>query len=86
MSLETKLKSVSRYWTQYSHFRYEAVSSSSTFATLCSSKSFLRISGTVSFWYMRQVEVRVRNHSHGRTLAWYRWWRPRMPICEKRVT
>ena len=66
----TKLKSLSRYCTQYTQGRYERNSLNSKFATGWSSKTFLTMSGTVMSWKMRQSVVRVRNHNHGRTVIW----------------
>lgn len=70
MSRLTKLKSVSRYCTQYSQVRYEPLSSSSKSEKPCSRNTSLMISGTVFSWKMRQSAVRVRNHNHGRSVAW----------------
>ena len=69
ISLLMKLKSVSRYCTQYSHSRYEPLSASSKSVSPCIRKTSLIRSGTVVFWKTRQSLVRVRNHSHGRSTA-----------------
>ena len=61
----TKLKSVSRYCTQYSHGVYEPLSESLKSVNPWSRNTFLMMSGTVIVWKMRQSAVRVRNHSQG---------------------
>ena len=65
----TKLKSVSRYCTQYIHFRYVLVSSNLKSAVASSANTCLTMSGTVISWKIRQSLVRVSNQSHGRTTA-----------------
>ncbi|MDT4838224.1 hypothetical protein D3C87_1150840 [compost metagenome] len=66
----TKAKSVSWYCTQYSHWRYEALSFFSK-AKPYSPSTSSRISTTDLFWKILQSLVRVRYHSHGRTEARY---------------
>ena len=67
ISRATKLKSVSRYCTQYSQGSYfpRSLSRSSADLPLSSENTASMMSGTFCDWKILQSVVRVRNHSHG---------------------
>ena len=69
MSRETKLKAVSRYWTQYSRLAYVPLRANSKSRNPKPWKTSSMISGVDLFWKIRQSAVRVRNQSQGTTSA-----------------
>ncbi len=70
ISRQTKLKSVSRYWTQYSSVGGEPVVASRNSEKPRSENTFLMMAIGVICGKILQSEVRVSNHSQGLSTSW----------------